>query len=108
MEAHSNVPLDELRDDETGSLYGYRIAGDDGYDSGRLLCDGLRSRLETLLGGPLLVAMPAARQVFVLRDDKGLRAALAETAEASYGRKAWPLSRNLWLWTEDGLVPLPG
>ncbi|MBJ94628.1 MAG: hypothetical protein CMP23_09150 [Rickettsiales bacterium] len=106
LDAESSVHLIELRDTETDFLHGFRIAADDGYDSGRLLCPSLRSTLEETLEGPLLVAMPGARAVMVLRDSAQSRALLKGAALRSYPERARPLSDGLWLWTEAGLEPL--
>jgi len=106
LDADSSVGLMELIDEQTGNLQGFCIAAGDGYDSGRLLCPGLRSRLEAALGGPLLVAMPAAHSVVVLRDGHSQRQNLAAVAAQDYRRRPRPLSDALWLWTETGLVPI--
>jgi len=107
LDAESSVDLVELRDSETNHLQGFRIAADDGYDSGRLLCPSLRTALEDSLGDPLLVAMPAARSVLVLRDSKQARKMLSTAASSNYEQRSRPLSKELWLWTESGLKPLP-
>ncbi|HCP44973.1 MAG TPA: hypothetical protein DIU15_02975, partial [Deltaproteobacteria bacterium] len=106
LDADASVGLMELIDEQTGHLQGFCIAAGDGYDSGRLLCPGLRARLEEALGGPLLVAMPAAHSVVVLRDGHRQRRSLAAVAAKDYRRRPRPLSDTLWLWTETGLVPV--
>jgi len=106
LDADASVGLMELIDEQTGSLQGFCIAAGDGYDSGRLLCPGLRARMEEALGGPLLVAMPAAHSVVVLRDGHLQRRNLAVVAAKDYKRRPRPLSDALWLWTETGLVPV--
>jgi hypothetical protein len=98
--------LVELRDSETDALRGFRIAGGDGYDTGRLLCPLLRARLERALGPSLLVAMPAAGMVLVLRDDDQGRRELHEAATLYFRQRPRPLSDALWRWTEAGLEPL--
>jgi len=103
LDSESSVSLIELRDSETDALKGFRIAADDGYDSGRLLCPSLRAALEETLGTELLVAMPAARSVLVLRDSDESRKLLSSTASSNYQSRARPLSEDLWLWTEAGL-----
>ena len=106
LDAESSVNLIELRDSETDRLRGFRIAADDGYDSGRLLCPSLRSTLEEALEGPLVVAMPGARAVMVLRDCEESRRLLRKAASSNYKERSRPLSDILWLWTESGLEPL--
>ena len=106
LDAESSVNLIELRDADTDVLRGFRIAADDGYDSGRLLCPSLRAALEDSLGNPLLVAMPAARSVLVLRDSDESRKLLSNAASTRFESRARPLSQDLWLWTESGLQPL--
>jgi hypothetical protein len=108
LDAESSVNLIELRDSKTDALKGFRIAADDGYDSGRLLCPSLRMALEDALGEGLLVAMPAARSVLVLRDSLESRKLLSDTASSNYQSRARPLSEDLWLWTEAGLELLEG
>ncbi len=100
------VSLVEIRDDESGSLLALQLDTRDGYDSGRLLCPNVRASVEAALGGPLIVAMPAAGLVLVGRDDEPTRADLAEAASAGYQRRPRPLSGELWRWTEAGLEPL--
>jgi hypothetical protein len=99
--------LVEVRDDADGSLRAFQIADGDGYDSGRLLSPRLRSIIEEALGGPLIVAMPAAGLVLVARDDAETRLDLAEAADLGFHRRPRPLSDALWRWTEAGLEPLP-
>jgi len=100
--------LVEVRDDTDGSLRAFQIADGDGYDSGRLLCPRVRSTIEEALGGPLIVAIPAAGLVLVARDDEAMRHDLAEAADLGFHRRPRPLSDELWRWTEAGLEPLRG
>ena len=99
--------LIEVRDDDSGSLRAFQIADGDGYDSGRLLCPTLRSTLEAALGGPLIVAIPAAGLILVGRDDEASRHDLAAAASAGFQVKPRPLSSTRWRWTELGIEPLP-
>lgn len=98
--------LVEVRDDADGSLRAFQIADGDGYDSGRLLCPRVRTTIEEALGGPLIVAIPAAGLVLVARDDEETRLDLAEAADLGFNRRPRPLSDGLWRWTEAGLEPL--
>lgn len=100
--------LVEVRDDVDGSLRAFQIADGDGYDSGRLLCPRVRSTIEEALGGPLIVAIPAAGLVLVARDDEETRLDLAEAVDLGFNRRPRPLSDGLWRWTEAGLEPLNG
>ena len=106
LDSESSVNLIELRDGDTDRLRGFRIAADDGYDSGRLLCPSLRAALEDALEGPLVVAMPGARAVMVLRDCEESRRLLKGAAANNFKSRSRPLSDELWLWTEVGLEPL--
>ena len=106
LDSEASVNLIEMRDSDTDRLRGFRIAADDGYDSGRLLCPSLRSALEDALEGPLVVAMPGARAVMVLRDSEESRHLLKGAASDNYTKRARPLSDEVWLWTESGLEPL--
>lgn len=106
LDSEGTATLVEVRDDEDGSLRAFRIADDDGYDSGRLLCPTLRASLEELLGGPLIVALPSAGLVLVARDDAASRQDLAVAADAGFHRRPRPLSDGLWRWTTAGLEPL--
>jgi len=98
--------LVEQEDELTGQLSGVLIADEDGYDSGRLLCPLLRERLETALGGPLLVAMPSAWTIHVWRDTPVAREALADLARQGYRDEPTPLSESVWAWSALGLEPL--
>ncbi len=100
------VHLVEVRGDEDDELLGFQIADGDGYDSGRLLCPGVRASIEAQLGGPLIVMMPSAALVIVARDNDAMRIDLAEAATTGYARRPRPLSADLWSWTEAGLEPL--
>ena len=98
--------LVEHEDELTGRLDGVLIAAEDGYDSGRLLCPLLRERLETALGGPLLVAMPSAWTIHVWRDTPTARRELAARARDGYRDEPTPLSERVWCWSALGLEPL--
>ncbi len=106
LDSENSVNLIELRDGDTDRLRGFRIAADDGYDSGRLLCPSLRVALEDALEGPLIVAMPGARAVMVLRDCEESRRILKGATANNFKSRSRPLSDELWLWTEVGLEPL--
>ena len=106
LDSENSVNLIELRDGDTDRLRGFRIAADDGYDSGRLLCPSLRIALEDALEGPLIVAMPGARAVMVLRDCEESRRILKGATANNFKSRSRPLSDELWLWTEVGLEPL--
>ena len=66
----------------------------------------MRQLLVEILGGPLIVAAPAAGMVFVARDDDSTRARLTEATAHAFERRPRPLSRHLWRWTEVGLERL--
>lgn len=108
LDADPSVKLQPVRDSDSGAVIGFRIGAGDGYDSGRLLCPTLRTRLQEKLGGELIVAIPAAGYILVLRDDTASREGLRLEAERSYQRRPRPLSEKLWRWTEAGLEPIPG
>jgi hypothetical protein len=108
LDADPGVRLQPVRDADDGTLIGYRIGAGDGYDSGRLLCPKLRTKLESKLGGDLIVALPAAGYILVLRDDDESRIGLRQEAEVSYQRRPRPLSQQVWRWTEAGLEVVPG
>ena len=103
LDGEGEPQLQPVRDGAQGPIRGYRIVEGDGYDSGRLLGPSLRARLEAELGADLLVAMPSAGFVLVLKDDARSREGLARTAERGFVQRPRPLSRSLWLWTEAGL-----
>ena len=88
------VSLVEIRDDESGSLLALQLDTRDGYDSGRLLCPNVRASVEAALGGPLIVAMPAAGLVLVGRaaDSRGRRG--ARRAADQVGPLAGPAVRG--------------
>ena len=103
LDSEGPVQLVELEDRQGQTLNGVLLADEDGYDSGRLLCPRVRQLLVQILGGPLIVAAPAAGMVFVARDDDITRARLTEAAQRAFDRRPRPLSRRLWRWTEGGL-----
>jgi hypothetical protein len=79
----------------------------DPYVTGTLLRPEEFARLSAALGSPLLVAMPSSRAVHVCRDSAAARCALADEAATRYRDDPRPLSERVWLWSEDGLQPLP-
>jgi hypothetical protein len=95
----------ELRDD-TDLLQGVQLSDGEAYDSGLLLSPSVRENLEAELGSPLLVAMPTAECIHVWRDTADARRHLAVRAHTNYRRRPRPLSDDLWLWTEEGLIPV--
>ncbi len=103
LDADPAMKLQAVRDADDGTIVGFRIGAGDGYDSGRLLCPSLRSTLESKLGRDLIVAIPSAGYILVLRDDDQSRIGLRLEAERSYQRRPRPLSQELWRWTEAGL-----
>jgi hypothetical protein len=107
LDAEPGVKLQAVRDADNGAVIGFRIGAGDGYDSGRLLCPGLRANLRERLGGELIVAIPAAGYILVLRDDDERRIGLRLEAERSYQQQPRPLSEQLWRWTEAGLELIP-
>ena len=96
----------ELKSEDGRAIDGFLMADEDGYDSGRLLCPRIRSALSNLLGGPLIVAVPAAGIVLIARDYAFARDCLGKASNEAYERRPRPLSREVWRWTEQGLEPL--
>jgi uncharacterized protein YtpQ (UPF0354 family) len=105
LEADATLSLEELRDEASGAVVGFRLADGDGYDSGRLLCPAVQRKLSKLLGGSLTVAMPTAGLVLVVLDEAVHRLDLSGAAQRSFRRRPRPLSERLWRWTEQGLEP---
>ena len=95
----------ELRDD-SDLLRGVQLSDGEAYDSGLLLSPTVRATLEAELGSPLLVAMPTAECIHVWRDTAEARHHLARRAYSNFRRRPRPLSDALWLWTEEGLIPV--
>jgi hypothetical protein len=106
LDRAGQLELLELKSPDGQDIDGFLMADDDGYDSGRLLSPRIRKLLSELLGGPLIVAVPAAGVVLIARDYDFARNYLAKASLEAFECRPRPLSRQLWRWTEEGLEPL--
>jgi len=104
---HENAAPEVVTVSEDGqAIDGFLLADEDGYDSGRLLCPRIRRLMMDLLGGPLIVAVPAAGVVLIARDYALARSCLTQASSEAYDRRPRPLSPEVWRWTDEGLEPL--
>lgn len=103
LDGSVELELYELKSEDGQAIDGFLLADEDGYDSGRLLCPRIRALMTDLLGGPLIVAVPAAGVVLIARDYAFARRCLAQASSEAYDRRPRPLSRQLWHWTDTGL-----
>ena len=106
LDGSRELELYELKSEDGQDIDGFLLADEDGYDSGRLLCPRIRTLMMDLLGGPLIVAVPAAGVVLIARDYAFARHCLTQASSEAYDRRPRPLSRQLWRWTDAGLEAL--
>jgi uncharacterized protein YtpQ (UPF0354 family) len=106
LDGGGELELFELKSEDGQAIDGFLLADEDGYDSGRLLCPRIRRLMMDLLGGPLIVAVPAAGVVLIARDYALARSCLAQASSEAYDRRPRPLSPEVWRWTDEGLEPL--
>ncbi|MCA9280182.1 MAG: DUF1444 family protein [Phycisphaeraceae bacterium] len=83
------------------------LSEQDGYDAARLLLPGLHTRLIDALGPNFLVAVPA-RDMFVALSDgpTDFLDRLHDRVEQDYERLPYPISRDFFMVTYDGVVGL--
>jgi len=106
LDGGGELELFELKSEDGQAIDGFLLADEDGYDSGRLLCPRIRHLMMDLLGGPLIVAVPAAGVVLIARDYALARSCLTQASSEAYDRRPRPLSPEVWRWTDEGLEPL--
>jgi len=81
------------------------LAEQDGYDAARLLLDDLYRRLAPELGGNFYVATPARDMFIALSSDpEPFLSRLAERIEEDYQRMPYPICKELFLVTRDGVA----
>lgn len=85
------------------------LAEQDGYDAARLLLGGLYSKLAPRLGGDFLVATPA-RDMFVAmsRGPDDFVDRLRSRVDDDFSRMPYPISRELFYVTRDGVAGTMG
>jgi len=106
LDGSRELQLFELKSEDGQDIDGFLLADEDGYDSGRLLCPRIRALMMDLLGGPLIVAVPAAGVVLIARDYAFARRCLTQASSEAFDCRPRPLSRRLWRWTDSGLEAL--
>ncbi len=85
------------------------LAEQDGYDAARLLLDDLHQKLSARLGGDFYVATPARDMFIAMSLGPGeFVDRLRARVEDDYGRMPYPISRELFYVTRDGVAGTMG